>query len=215
MCNLINTHTGCCCQLLVCFEFWCALFPFAPVYPKRAGWRTRTLVMVFGFGLAGCCSQLVCFEFVVPHFRLPIPETRNRQIVEHVRTEKKQKRPCPAVQGTWLHVGPLLAGVLTQRFSTQPLELYIPRLSRCTPQWVVSCSEYRRRKPQNTSPGVHAHRFECGDNKTGGCSEGLGAFCFFLTHVHTHSYAFNVQAPIHCVHHRSHDHRNCTTPRQL
>ena len=26
--------------------------------------------------------------------------------------------------------------------------------------------------------------------------------------MHTHAYAFNVQAPIHCVHHRSHDHRN-------
>ena len=43
---------------------------------------------------------------------------------------------------------------------------------------------------------------------------------FLLTHVHTHAYAFNVQAPIHCVHHRSHDYRNnkvshCTTPRQL
>ena len=57
-------------------------------------------------------------------------------------TEKKQKRPCPAVQGTWLHVGPFLAGVLTQRFSTQSLELYIPRLARCTSQWVVSCSGY-------------------------------------------------------------------------
>ena len=60
----------------------------------------------------------------------------------HARTKKKQKRPCPAVQGTWLHVGPFLAGVLTQRFSMQPLELYIPRLSRCTTQWVVSCSGY-------------------------------------------------------------------------
>ena len=40
------------------------------------------------------------------------------------------------------HVGPFLAGGLTQRFSTQPLELYIPRLSRCTSQEVVSCSEY-------------------------------------------------------------------------
>ena len=29
---------------LVCF------IPFAPVYPKRAGWRTRTLAVVFGFG---------------------------------------------------------------------------------------------------------------------------------------------------------------------
>ena len=79
---------GCCCQL-VCFEFGVL------VYPKRAGLRTRTLAVVFGFGLAGCCCQLVCFEFVVPHFRLPIPETRNGQIVEHVvrTTEKKQKIP--------------------------------------------------------------------------------------------------------------------------
>ena len=30
---------GCCCR--------CASFPFAPVYPKRAGWRTRALVVVF------------------------------------------------------------------------------------------------------------------------------------------------------------------------
>ena len=91
--------------------------------------------------------------------------------------EGSKKKTCPVVQGTWLHVGPFLAGVLTQRFSTQPLELYIPRLSRCTTQELVSCSEYRRRKPQNTSPGVHAHRFECGDNKTGRCPDGgLGAF---------------------------------------
>ena len=96
---------------LVCFV--------APVYPKRAGWRTRT--------------------------------------------EKKKKRPC-AVQGTWLHVA---------LFSMQTLELYIPRLSRCT-------IRRRRRKPQNTSsPGVHET----------------------TTHVHTHAYTFNVQTPIHCVHH--------------
>ena len=49
--------------------------------------------------------------------------------------EETKKRPCLTVQGTWLHMGPFLAGVLTQRFSTQPLGLYIlPRLSRCTTQ---------------------------------------------------------------------------------
>ena len=44
----------------------------------------------------GCCCQLVCFEFVVLHFRLPIPETRNGQIIEHVRTEKKQDLAPPS-----------------------------------------------------------------------------------------------------------------------
>ena len=63
--------------------------------------------------------NLLCFISVY------LVYTRNGHIVEHVRTEKKQKRPCRAVRGTWLHVGAFLAGVLTQRFSTQPL-------SRCT-----------------------------------------------------------------------------------
>ena len=140
ICNTVLQHfscnmvlAGCCCQL-VCFEFDVLHFRLPPVYPKRAGWRTRTLVVVFGFGPGWLLLSIVCFEFVVLHFRMPIPETQNGQIIEHVRTEKEQKRPCPAVQGTWLQVGPFLAGVLTQRFSTQPLELYIPRLPRCTTQ---------------------------------------------------------------------------------
>ena len=166
--------SGCCCQL-VCFEFGVLRFRL-PLYTRNGQVGEHVLLLWFlALDLAGCCCQLVCFECCAS---FPFAYTRNGQIVGHVRTEKKQKRPCPAVQGTWLHVGPFLAGVLTQRFSTQPLELYVPRLSRCTAQEVVSCSEYRRRKPQNTSPGVHAHRFECGYNKTGcgGCSEGLGAF---------------------------------------
>ena len=124
---------GCCCQL-VCFEFGVLHFRL-PLYTRNGQVGEHVLLLWFlALVLASCCCQLVCFEFVVLHFRLHIPETRNWQIIEHVRTEKKQKRPCPAVQGTWLHVGPFLIGVLTQRCSTQPLELYIPRLSRCTTQ---------------------------------------------------------------------------------
>ena len=123
----------CCCQL-VCFEFDVLHFRL-PLYTRNEHVGEHVFLSWFlALVLAGCCCQLVCFEFIVLHFRLPIPETRNGQIIEHVRTEKKQKRPCPAVQGTWLHVRPFLTGVLTQRFSTQPLELYIPRLSRCTTQ---------------------------------------------------------------------------------
>ena len=124
---------GCCCQL-VCFEFGVLHFRLR-LYTRNGQVGEHVLLLWFlALVPAGCCCQLVCFKFVVLHFRLPIPETRNGQIIEHVRTEKKQKRPCSTVQGTWLHVGPFLAGVLTQRFSTQPLELYIPRLSHCTTQ---------------------------------------------------------------------------------
>ena len=90
-----------------------------------------------GFERSDLCAEIIIIIIIIV---LPViirnkTYTRNGQIVLHVRrTEKKQKRPCPAVQGTWLHVGSFLAGVLTQRFSTQPLELYIPRLSRCTAQ---------------------------------------------------------------------------------
>ena len=126
--------TGCCCQLVcfVCFE--CSVLHFRlPLYTRngQVGEHVLFLLWFLVLVLAGCCCKLVCFECCVS---FPFANTRNGQIVEHVRTEKKQKRPCPAVQGTWLHVGPFLAGVLTQRFSTQPLELYIPRLSRCTAQ---------------------------------------------------------------------------------
>ena len=45
----------------------------------------------------------------------------------------------------------------------------------------------------------------------------LNLLCFIsvkhtCTHIHTHS---TYKHPSTCVHHRSHDHRNCTTPRQL
>ena len=101
---------GCCCQL-VCFE--CDVLHFRlPLYTRNGQVGEHALVLWFlALVLASCCYQLVCFEFVVLHFRLPIPKTRSGQIIEHVRTEKKQKRPCPAVHGTWLHVGPFLAGV--------------------------------------------------------------------------------------------------------
>ena len=122
--------TDCCCQL-VCFEF--GVFHFRlPLYARNGQIGEYVLLLWFlALVLAGCCCQLVCFECCAS---FPFAYTRNGQIVEHVRTEKKQKRPCPAVQGTWFHVGPFLAGVLTQRFSTQPLELNIPRLSRRTAQ---------------------------------------------------------------------------------
>ena len=71
-----------------------------PLYTRNGQVGGHILVLWFlALVMAGCYCQLVCFEFVVLHFRLPI--TRNGQIVEHARTEKKQKRPCPAVQGTW------------------------------------------------------------------------------------------------------------------
>ena len=132
--------TGCCCQLL-CFEFGVLHFRL-PLYTRNG--QMENTYTCCGIWLRSWLAAVVNLFVlnIVLHFRLPIPETlypkpytRNGQIVGHVRrTEKKQKRPCPAVQGTWLHVGPFLAGVLTQRFSTQPLELYIPRLSRCTAQ---------------------------------------------------------------------------------
>ena len=130
-----NTHThtvvGCCCQL-VCFEFGVLHFRL-PLYTPNGQIGEHALLLWFlALVLAGCCCcQLVCFESCAS---FPFAYTRNGQIVEHVRTEKKQKRPCSAVQGTWLHVGPFLAGVPTQRFSTQPVELYIPRLSHCIAQ---------------------------------------------------------------------------------
>ena len=133
--------TSCCCQL-VCFEFGVLHFRL-PLYNRNGQIGEHVLLLWFlALVLAGFCCQLVCFEFVVLHFRLPIPETRNGQIIEakgadyRTRTyrEETKKTFCPAVQGTWLHVGTFLAGVLTHRFSTQPLELYIPRLSRCTTQ---------------------------------------------------------------------------------
>ena len=121
--------TGCCCQL-VYFEFGVLHFRL-PLYTRNGQIGEHVLLLWFlALVLAGCCCQLVCFECCAS---FPFVYTRNGQIVEYVRrTETKQKRPCPAVQGTWLHVGSFLAGVLTQRFSMQPLELYIPRLSRCT-----------------------------------------------------------------------------------
>ena len=60
---------GCCCRL-VCFEFGVLHFRLlVPVYPKRAGWRTRTLVVVFGFGpgwllLSTCLKKMNLFCFI-------------------------------------------------------------------------------------------------------------------------------------------------------
>ena len=82
---------------LVCFISVC-------LYTRNGQVGEHILLWFLALVLASCCCQFVCFEFVVLHFRLPIPETRNGQIIEHVRTEKKQKKTCPAVQGTWLHV---------------------------------------------------------------------------------------------------------------
>ena len=84
---------GSCCKL-VCFEFGVLNFRL-PLYTRNGQVGGHVLLLWFlALVLAGCCCQLVCFEFVVLHFRLPIPETPNGQIIEHVRTEKKQKRPC-------------------------------------------------------------------------------------------------------------------------
>ena len=67
-----------------------------------------------------------------------IPETGTLEntcvqiFFKHVQKRRK-KRPYAASRArssTW----PFRAGVLTQRFSTQTLELYIPRISRCTTQ---------------------------------------------------------------------------------
>ena len=103
-----------------------------PCIPETG--RLENTYSCCGFWLWSWLAAVVNL-FVLNCASFPFAYTRNGQIVGHVRrTEKKQKRPCPAVQGTWLHVGPFLAGVLTQRFSTQPLELYIPKLSRCTAQ---------------------------------------------------------------------------------
>ena len=128
--NLFILNLRCCCQL-VYFEFGVLHFRL-PLYTRNGQIGEHVLLLWFlALVLAGCCCQLVCFECCAS---FPFAYTRNGQIVEHVRRTEKQKRPCPAVQGTWLHVGPSLGGVLAQRSSTQPLELYIPRLSRCTAQ---------------------------------------------------------------------------------
>ena len=54
--------------------------------------------------------NLLCFISVCPYPKRA--DCRTRTYREEI------KRPCPAVQGTWLHVGPFIACVLTQRFST-------------------------------------------------------------------------------------------------
>ena len=72
------------------------------------------------------------------YFRLPL-YTRNGQVGEHVQRRKKKDLAPSRARGS---TGPFLGGVLTQRVSTQPLELFIPRLSRCTTQWFVSSSEH-------------------------------------------------------------------------
>ena len=110
----------------VCFISVC------PCIPETG--RLENTYSCWGFWLWSWLAAAVNLFFLICCASSPFAYTRNGQIVEHLRTEKKQKRPCPAVQSTWLHVGPFLAGVLTQRFSTQPLELYISRLSRCTTQ---------------------------------------------------------------------------------
>ena len=121
---------GCCCQL-ICFEFGVLHFRL-PRYTRKG--QVGEHVLLLWFWLWSWLAAVVNLFVLNFCASFPFAYTRNGQILEHVRTKKKQKRPCPAVQGTWLHVGPFLAGALTQRFSTQPLELYIPRLSRCTTQ---------------------------------------------------------------------------------
>ena len=111
---------------LVCFISVC------PYIPEKG--RLENTYSCCGFWLWSWLAAVVNLFVLNFCASFPFAYARNGQILEHVRTKKKQKKPCPAVQGTWLHVGPFLACVLTQRFSTQPLELYIPRLSRCTTQ---------------------------------------------------------------------------------
>ena len=131
---------GCCCQL-ACFEF-CELRwscrSYIPFPPKSivefVHWphadekkpivyvRARCSLVVAvdaGRGILGLRGE-GCF-------RLPL-YTRNGQVREHVQWKKKSS----AVQGTCFTVArPFLAGVLiTQRFPTQILELYIQRLCR-------------------------------------------------------------------------------------
>ena len=112
--------TGCCCQLVL--NLGC-LISVCPCIPET-GRLENTYSCCCGFWL---WSWLAANLFVLNLLRF----ISVCLYPKRVRTEMKQKRPCPAVQGTWLHVGPFLAGVLTQRFLKQPLELYILRLSRC------------------------------------------------------------------------------------
>ena len=122
---------------LVCYFFSSLSLLLFVFFGCSDGMEREACVCDHGFERSDLCAEIIIIIIIIV---LPViirnkTYTRNGQIVLHVRrTEKKQKRPCPAVQGTWLHVGSFLAGVLTQRFSTQPLELYIPRLSRCTAQ---------------------------------------------------------------------------------
>ena len=83
------------------FWIWCASFPFTPVYPKRAGWRTRTLLVVFGFGsgwllLSTCLFWMLCFISVCLY-------PKRADCRTHTRTEKKQKKNLPRRPG---HVAP-------------------------------------------------------------------------------------------------------------
>ena len=82
---------------------------------------------------------------------------------------EETKRPCPAVQGTWLHVGPFLAGVLTQRFSTQPLEPCTYRgfpaalLSRSSPAPSIVDESFKSPVPVYTHTDLNVETIKLGD----------------------------------------------------
>ena len=125
--------------------------------PQETLFGSLLLLWFWALVLAGCC-QLVCFKSGV--LRCPcVPETGR---LENMYREKiKDLAPSRARGSTW---------PFSQR-----------KLSSCTYRgFPAALFSRRRRKPQNTSPGVHET----------------------TTHVNTHAYAFNVQTPIHRVHHQ-------------
>ena len=78
---------------LVCFISVCPCLPetgrLENTYSCCGFWLWSWLAAVVNL----LVLNLLCFIFVCLYSK--------RQIVEHVRTEKKQNRPYPAVQGTW------------------------------------------------------------------------------------------------------------------
>ena len=83
---------------VVCFIFVC-------LYTRNGQVGEHVLLWFLALVLAGCCCQFVCFEFAVLHFRLPIPETRDGQIIEHVTYREETKKdlapPSRARGSTW------------------------------------------------------------------------------------------------------------------
>ena len=124
----------------------------------------------------------------VEYFRLPL-YTRNGKVGEHVQ-KKKNIKPCAAFRARG-STRPFLAGVLTQRFSTQTLELQTSYrgfpaalLSRSSPAPSIFTST-KTSKHHSRCTRTHkyyAHRFERGDYSMYVCM-----YVFIKLHITTQS----------------------------